>query len=91
MLEIADVAGSSRHVPTGHPCRRTCLGLLLVALLLSGAGVAWLLARVSNPTLQARSLEAVPAPSAQPDPKDNVAPELEGGVAWLNTAGPIRA
>ena len=77
---------------TGRPWRRTWLWLFLVALLLAGASAGWLLVRGNGPGLQARQLEpvAVRMPSTATDDKPVPAPELEGGVAWLNTAGPIR-
>jgi thiol-disulfide isomerase/thioredoxin len=44
----------------------------------------------ANPKAEARQ-SAVPAPQAPDDNRRRVAaPELEGGVAWLNTAGPLR-
>jgi sugar lactone lactonase YvrE/cytochrome oxidase Cu insertion factor (SCO1/SenC/PrrC family) len=62
------------------PDSRTALRWLpLAALALAGLLVAgWLAARLAAPAL------------AQPDgPRRVKAPELEGGVGWLNTAGPI--
>jgi thiol-disulfide isomerase/thioredoxin len=71
---------------TNRPWRRVFLGLFLFVLVLCGAGAAWLLTRANNSTLQARTLE----PKPQAEPKAVLAPELEGGVAWLNTAAPVR-
>src|SRR5205809_1047718 len=63
---------------------RTLLALLVLL------GVAALLLGFLRPrqTFSEVALAAEPAPPATPEAPE--APELEGGSAWLNTAGPIR-
>lgn len=55
--------------------------LLLVLILL--IGLVWMVAATERPSLR-------PLASSLPGQIAETAPELEGGVAWLNTAGPLR-
>lgn len=71
-------------------CRRgkvaaVLLGTTLFALIV--AGVTWWYFGRKNDAV-ARANEAVPV--VQDEKKPTPAPELEGGTAWLNTAGPLR-
>jgi thiol-disulfide isomerase/thioredoxin len=64
------------------------------ACLLAGLAVAGALGRSLFPPAQAVAAEVVgdpqPPPEKEPENQYRMAPELEGGVAWLNTAGPLR-
>ena len=59
--------------------RRAWISLGLLAL---GAGAAAVLYGLRPPH--------APLNAAQPDERRVKAPELDGGVAWLNTAGPLK-
>src|SRR5262249_49959088 len=72
-------------------------GMLVLLGLIAYAGRAWLSASSSgarSPLLSAPLLHYVsqnPAKNgANREPARIEAPELEGGIAWLNTSGPIR-
>jgi thiol-disulfide isomerase/thioredoxin len=75
---------------SGRTSRRIWPWLLLVAFPVAGTALGWLWSRTPASTLQARPLDPSPVARAEPDPNTIPAPELEGGVAWLNTAGPLR-
>jgi thiol-disulfide isomerase/thioredoxin len=77
--------------------------LVLAALILAGGTIygVYLLAPNANPA-QANTVLPGPTPVLQdedkkpptratkPEDEDRTAPELEGGVAWLNSAGPVK-
>jgi thiol-disulfide isomerase/thioredoxin len=81
------------------PCRSTSnapwLILVIIVFLVSVAGF-YLFTRggQNQPVAQAKEATEALEPAARQVPEDNrrrvPAPELEGGVAWLNTAGPLR-
>lgn len=69
------------------PGLRMCLwsGLLLIPL---AAGIAYLTGVWPFEAKQAQAIETTKTTAQEEKP--NPAPELDGGVAWLNTAGPIK-
>jgi len=80
-----------------RPAPRSRLRWLLPALflgaLLAGLLVYYAVGRTTMPQAAAAPPAAPPAPDDPPTPKPRhrqPAPELDGGVAWLNTAGPIK-
>ncbi|HEY7311847.1 MAG TPA: thioredoxin-like domain-containing protein [Gemmataceae bacterium] len=67
---------------------------ILASVLLLAAASAWYLSRhgigaVQEPTTKEEP-KATPKEKREADDRRPEAPELEGGVAWLNTAGPLR-
>lgn len=75
------------------PLRRPTLGLLVLALIVIVAvAVSTYLARrpLVTPMAIAAEQDKDQPPGKQAERERPKAPELEGGVAWLNTAGPIK-
>jgi thiol-disulfide isomerase/thioredoxin len=79
------------------PRKRSSGRLWLIAVLvLLAAGLGWYTYRHENGLTAKRIEAAEPRETARPRRQEAKndgrveAPELEGGVAWLNTAGPIR-
>jgi thiol-disulfide isomerase/thioredoxin len=77
------------------PCRSTSnapwLALIIVVGLTCGAGWYFLARGGAERKAEAAAREPVAAQEASEDNRRRIAaPELDGGVAWLNTAGPLR-
>jgi len=75
-----------------HPRRSTStapwLALLIVVGLVCGAG--WYFLARGGAEREAAAHEPATTQAPAEDDRRLTAPELEGGVAWLNTAGPLR-
>jgi DNA-binding beta-propeller fold protein YncE/cytochrome oxidase Cu insertion factor (SCO1/SenC/PrrC family) len=75
--------------PVGRPAWRIAVGVAILGLLLAGLAVFGL---GRHSWLSPRTAQAAPRDEASSEPAREgrvKAPELEGGVAWLNTASPI--
>ena len=87
------------EAPTPAPIRpafrlrwRLLLPALFLAALLAGLLTYWTVGRAPMPRASAEPPPLAPAPDDPPTPAPkrlHPAPELDGGVAWLNTASPI--
>jgi thiol-disulfide isomerase/thioredoxin len=67
--------------------RRLPLALLVLVL----AALAWYgYGHLPARPAAAKAADPPPAEDEKPGPRRMAAPELEGGIAWLNTAGPVR-
>ena len=79
--------------PAFRPRWRLLLPALLLAAFLAGLAIYYAVGRAPMPRASAEPPPPAPAPDDPPTPAPkhlHPAPELDGGVAWLNTASPLQ-